>query len=306
MVPSDVAGVNELLLSNCFLEALYEGNVTKREAFSCIKSVVSTLDMKRAFSKLPVNREGTLPEGLTQWNVRDVLDEEEKNNCARFCIQIPNTLSNNALLRVLSQSMQAKFFANLRTKQQLGYIVSSTFSILQGYLYLICYVQTEYPLDYVQSRIEAFLAEFWSSMLHGDIDGNDFNKFKDAVITKLAVQPKSYTEEFGRHWSCIFDRSYDFYKRQHLIEYISGIDMKLLQSFITDCVLKSPRLFVLVKSPLYTDKHKELEAKVGNNYAKPSSPDRVWQSRAERLDFHSTTTWTKQNDIIPALATSQL
>jgi secreted Zn-dependent insulinase-like peptidase len=71
------------------------------------------------------------------------------------CFQ--QTLENNALIDLFAHLVNERCFNQLRTKEQLGYVVFSAVSGVYGAQGLQITVQSTYELDYVNRRIELFL-----------------------------------------------------------------------------------------------------------------------------------------------------
>ncbi|CAF3107542.1 unnamed protein product, partial [Rotaria sp. Silwood2] len=71
------------------------------------------------------------------------------------CFQ--QTLENNALIDLFSNIVHERCFNQLRTKEQLGYIVFSGVSRSHGVQGFEIIVQTSLELDLVDQRIELFI-----------------------------------------------------------------------------------------------------------------------------------------------------
>ncbi|KAH5619447.1 hypothetical protein HBI51_252370 [Parastagonospora nodorum] len=99
-------------------------------------------------------------------------------------------------------------FNQLRTIEQLGYVVlsgQSSVGTWAGYRILI---QSEKDCRYLERRIEHFLDTF-EKTLH-EMSEAEFDDHKRAMITKLLRKLNNLSEEDLRLWNHIFSDAYDF------------------------------------------------------------------------------------------------
>jgi insulysin len=99
-------------------------------------------------------------------------------------------------------------FDQLRTKEQLGYVVFSgarTTSTTIGYRFII---QSERTPEYLESRIDSFLAGFEAIL--EKMSDSEFEGHKRSLITKRLEKLKNLDQESGRIWSHIDSEYFDF------------------------------------------------------------------------------------------------
>jgi insulysin len=99
-------------------------------------------------------------------------------------------------------------FDQLRTKEQLGYVVfsgSRTTVTTIGYRFI---VQSEKSPEYLESRIDSFLGNY-AAVLR-DMSEADFEGHKRSLITKRLEKLKNLDQESGRHWTHIAGDYFDF------------------------------------------------------------------------------------------------
>ena len=84
-------------------------------------------------------------------------------------------------LMVIDNIMQPQFYNELRTSQQLGYIVNSGMTILEKTLGLIFIIQSgEYNVEILEKRMEAFLEKFYKSL--DNLTDEELDKIKKSVL----------------------------------------------------------------------------------------------------------------------------
>lgn len=134
-------------------------------------------------------------------------------------------LKRQAMVSLLVHVMKEPFFTQLRTREQLGYLVSARYGLARNRLLLILSIQSQVkdPL-FVSDRLNAFLDTFRPQSL-GDIK---FQQAKESLATKWTEPDTSMHHEAHRFWSEIenpqtdgaphFDRPYDIAKHVRNID----------------------------------------------------------------------------------------
>lgn len=209
---------------------------------------------------IPVETEAALPPGTTLFSVYDGLNVDDPNNAVRMYYQLESTLENQCMMYVLGQAIGAKFFASLRTKQQLGYIVGAAPSLSYCFVSLVFIVQTEYPVEYVLTKIVQFVDEFQQQCETGQQFGSDFETYKQAVLSQLRQEPRSVSMQFDRDWSEISTRKFQFHSRREKISCVQSLAVKSFLAWMKNLFTASPRLVVEVTS---SNPNKERQQKKG-------------------------------------------
>lgn len=143
-------------------------------------------------------------------------------------------------------SYYRRAFDQLRTKEQLGYVVF-TGQLLQattmGYRVLI---QSERSCEYLEQRIEAFLSSDWT------LTDEEFEKHQQSVLTRLSESLKNLNQESNRLWWYVASEAYDFLQIDHDIENVSKLSkedmMEFYKTYISPSSPKRAKLSVHLKS----------------------------------------------------------
>ena len=113
------------------------------------------------------------------------------------------------LLDFLSTVMEKPFYNQLRTVEQLGYLVWSgdreQFQV-GGFFFLI--QSSSKDPGFLRERIEKFQKGFEQKI--DSLTQKEFDRFKDSLIEKRRQKPKNLYEETMKYWNSIEDESYDF------------------------------------------------------------------------------------------------
>nr|XP_027091269.1 nardilysin-like isoform X2 [Coffea arabica] len=212
---SDLRAFIPDLLSQLYIEGLCHGNILEEEAV-----VISNI-FKSNFSvpALPVEMRHKecvmcLPSGADL--VRDirVKNKLEKNSVVELYYQIEPELESGltklkALVDLFDEIVEEPLFNQLRTKEQLGYVVDCSPRVTYRIMGFCFRVQSsEYNPVYLQGRIDNFINGI-EEMLEG-LDNESFENYKSGLMGKLLEKDPSLLYETNRFWGQIVDKRYMF------------------------------------------------------------------------------------------------
>lgn len=125
------------------------------------------------------------------------------------------SLASQACLAVLGQLISTPFYAQLRTEEQLGYIVNAGYQPLLDAPGLALLVQSpSADVARIQSRMRAFLGDFDKRI--AALDEQTLAPYRQAVHDSLLERPSSLSELTGRLWQETVHADPDFQRREHL------------------------------------------------------------------------------------------
>ncbi|KZP01147.1 hypothetical protein CALVIDRAFT_475281 [Calocera viscosa TUFC12733] len=203
------------LLSRMNIEVLITGNVSEEAALYMAKTVESTLSPRplTAAEKMK-DRAYLLPHPSNSVLQKDVPLEDDPNSSLSYYIQIDGEYTDirkRTLLALFAHIIHEPCFTELRTKEQLGYIVFSQSFPLAGTLGLRIAIQSERDPLYLESRVEAFF-DFMNKHLD-DMSQEEFEKLKEGLNEKRLQKLKNLSEEAHRFLGTIHSGYMDFMRR---------------------------------------------------------------------------------------------
>ena len=220
------------MLSQMHIVAFCHGNIYKEDALKMSDLVVSTFQ-HRALPPMEwqVKRNMLIPSGSDYTYRRHLGDPANVNNCIEYYLAVGpvNDRSLQAKVLLLAQLTDELGFDQLRTKEQLGYVVwtgAKMSSTTIGYRIII---QSERPTEYLEERINAFLSFFAKSLQ--EMSDEIFESHKRSLINKRLEKVKNLTQEHGRIWSFISSEYYDFFQRDQQAEQIQSLTKEDLTKF---------------------------------------------------------------------------
>ncbi|KAF2819855.1 hypothetical protein CC86DRAFT_398508 [Ophiobolus disseminans] len=222
----DVEAFRPQLLTQCQIEVLANGNLSKTAALSITDLVEQTLKPQPLpSSQLPVARSLVLPPGSNFIYSRDLQDPENANHCIKYSLYAGNRSDKTlcAKLHLLSQITKEPCFNQLRTTKQLGYVVSSGHS--------------ERDCGYLESRINNFLGAFEQTLQN--MSNKDFECYKNAASNSILAKLTNLDQEDARFWDHITNDSYDFVQADTDAEEIRKLSKEDMIEFFADFISPS-------------------------------------------------------------------
>ncbi|CAG5158224.1 uncharacterized protein ALTATR162_LOCUS5045 [Alternaria atra] len=199
------------ILAQCHIEVLAHGNLYNEEALKITDLVERTIKPRRLpANQVPTRRGLIWPSGSNFIYEKQLKDPENTNHCIEYSLYTGHRYDSvmRAKLLLLGQMTNEPCFNQLRTIEQLGYVVFSGPSfddIWSGYCILI---QSEKDCRYLEGRIENFLNIFEQTL--NDMSEEDFERHKRAMINNRLAKLKNLSSEDNMFWNHIYSDSYDF------------------------------------------------------------------------------------------------
>ncbi|MFG6177488.1 insulinase family protein [Halomonas sp. THAF12] len=204
----------DAFLADLHLEAMAVGNQTAEAATQQAREVARTLSPQLASTAIPeltpLRADVELP-ALTPDTTRDEF------LVMRYLQGADRSLASQARLAVLGRLLETPFYQQLRTEQQLGYVVNAGYQPLldaPGIGLLVQSPSTDSAT--IQARIDAFLAAFGERL--GKLDDDALAPYRQAVHDDLLVRDPSLTARTNRLWQTLALDDGDFDRRQRLAE----------------------------------------------------------------------------------------
>ena len=134
-------------------------------------------------------------------------NENDENSASVFYFQVPSRdISKYMLVVLMAEIIEQPFYDDLRTRQQLGYIVGSGVKSREGVnsLYLIAQ-SSVVDDDELSRRIETFLDDFVVKM--SEINDSDLESYKEGIVSRLLEPDQRLTQHANRLWGEIITSS---------------------------------------------------------------------------------------------------
>ena len=212
---SDFNEFNKGLWQGRDITMLSYGNVSREAALAMAEEIAVGLNSRESNSEVITAKVVKLQANITP-HFHTLLEHDDV--VAALYLQARNTdLQSRADIILLRQLYNASFFNELRTEQQLGYIVALTSLPLKEVNSAVFLVQSpSASLSEVTKSIEQFLSQMIEQL-------SDFDLHKKAVIQQLLEPPKNSAEQSSFYWGRMLADDYEFDDLQLAADYLSNL-----------------------------------------------------------------------------------
>ncbi|KAH8697779.1 a-pheromone processing metallopeptidase Ste23 [Talaromyces proteolyticus] len=211
----DVATFFPQLLQQNHIEVLAHGNLYKEDALK-MTNIVENIVRSRSLpqSQWHVRRNIIFPPGSNYIYERQLKDPQNVNNCIEYYLFVGSIIDNalRAKLLLFAQMTEEPAFDQLRSKEQLGYVVWSGARYSATTIGYRVIIQSERTAEYLESRIDAFLGEFAQTL--EKMTDEEFEGHKRSIINKRLEKLKNLGSETARFWTHIGSEYFNFVQHE--------------------------------------------------------------------------------------------
>ncbi|KAH8737683.1 Metalloenzyme, LuxS/M16 peptidase-like protein [Ilyonectria robusta] len=199
------------MLAQLHIEVYVHGNMYREDALKVtdmVESILKPRILPRA--QWPILRSLILPPGSNYVFNKTLKDPANVNHCIEtwFYAGDKGDRGVRAKTLLIDQMIHEPAFDQLRTKEQLGYIVFSGARGFSGTYGLRFLLQSEMTPEYLDSRIEAFLTRFGETL--AKMSDSEFEGHKRSLVIRRLEKLRNLDQESSRHWAQIANEYYDF------------------------------------------------------------------------------------------------
>lgn len=228
----DVQAFIPQILGHNHIEILAHGNLYKEDALKMANLVETILKPRPLPQSLwHLRRDIILPPGSNYVYRRDLVDPANVNHTIEYDLFIGDRTDRELKVKtqLFAQMLQEPTFDQLRTKEQLGYVVFSGPRVSIASMSYRVLVQSERDPEYLEGRIEALLSRFRADL--EKMSDSDFEAHRRSVINQKQETLKNLGSETGRLADHIENQYFDFYKLDHDVVKLKQLNKKDIQDF---------------------------------------------------------------------------
>ncbi|RMX66733.1 hypothetical protein DD238_003016 [Peronospora effusa] len=244
---SDLASHSQFMFQQVFVEGFFYGNLQQNAAPPLMQQVLQYFGFGRNGSSsggsFPL-----FPSQITKPRVVQLADAKEYRYqrrewneanlnsaiCTLYqmdCETEESTLFLRARLELFAHIFKEPCFNQLRTQEQLGYLVFSGITSMEGVDCFRILIQSDVASpQFLDQRIELFVAHFRSFIAEMSIAA--WQKQVNAVVKALLEKPKQEMDESMRAWREIANETFMFDRRQRVAAIVSTLQQRDLVAFI--------------------------------------------------------------------------
>jgi len=262
----DINDFSRRLLSRFHVELLIHGNVSTDEAKDMADIVLNQFNASPPLlSTIPQMRVAQLQDGIDYVHRFQEPNEKNTNSCMVSVYQVgPMELHANAVLSLFHHLLKEPAFNELRTAEQLGYIVHTSIKTngdnIKALLFLI--QSDSFDPIHIDGRIEAFI-----DRLHEKISSMSDEEFQaniDSVCQSLREKNKNIGEESSKYWHVLTNGTFMFKRLELVADEVEKIVKDEVLAFYDEFVKKGAasrkKLGVQVFAKQHMEKFEEVVA----------------------------------------------
>jgi secreted Zn-dependent insulinase-like peptidase len=233
LTPDDIRITKEKLLGRFHLEGMMFGDWSEEEAYRV------SADIKKF--RMQYGTCAKIHRGVADIRHGNVfsyqVECQQKDPAVVIYFQAPNlSLKNVALTMLVEQLIAPIFFNQLRTEQQLGYLVGSGYIPFNQHPGIGFYIQSpHHPVEHLIDAIHLFLQKIVENI-------NQYNHgwdvLKKSVIQQLMEKDTNLSMKSQRLWMAIGNQDRTFTYSSQMTETILEIDFSELKAYLISLVLR--------------------------------------------------------------------
>ena len=230
------------LYDKTFLEAMVYGDFDRQDS----KKVLSLF--KNKTGTRPLNREDAFDIEFLQIQNPEIIQYVDKlkvnNSCLFKMYHIgKDSPETRAMALLASKAIEQPFYTEMRTNQQLGYVVWSYPRLQDDTYYLNFLIQSgDYPADDLDQRADNLIVTLPN--LISNMSDESFQQLIDSEVETLERKPLSISERAAKNKTIIFDYDGDFSRNNKTIEALKRANKDSLADNMRKIISKETRKMI--------------------------------------------------------------
>ncbi len=241
ITPAQVAAHGEKLWDTSSVNILLNGNYAPTEA-AAVQKALAPLTRKSQPAAPPELRLARLAPGD---NFVYRADVEHEDSVTFWYIQAGDDgLQNRAMAALTGQAIKADYFEDLRTEQQLGYVVSAFPWPLLDVPAVAMMVQS--PSASAAAVVDASRSFLEQQVGEDGISDEQYSRHRAALLRDILQPPKNLFEESDYFWREINRGSFTFDTRERLASTVEAVSFEQWQDWYREAILDQPASLIFV------------------------------------------------------------
>ncbi|WP_430461902.1 insulinase family protein [Thalassolituus sp. LLYu03] len=236
----DVRAFAAQLPENVAVQMYVHGNQSRSQAETLADVVNRALPATGAL--LPLPEIVRAPDGQYQKNLK--LDHQDK--AIVLYVQGQETSDRNrARYALLGQIMSSPYYQRIRTEQQMGYVVFATPFPQQTVPGLAFIVQSpESSPQEILDQSMLFFSDFEKQL--ADMSDEEFNSYRQGLVTLLTEKPKNMNEKAARFWRDIDVGRTGFDTNSAIAAEVMKVTRDNIRSLYQDAILDMAKPWIIL------------------------------------------------------------
>jgi insulysin len=212
-------------LNDCAVTSFFYGNLESHQ--------IPQIDFLNKLSYYPLNNLPTIkfPNDI----IMNHPNKEEKKNCVSFYFYLGNFVPLKWLHAFMVYLiLERKFYSELRTKKQLGYLVSMKLSNKGDNYYIQQKIQSNKKCPEICNAINTF-----NQSIIDIINKVNLDNYKISTKNYLKEKEDSISKVFSKNFHEILTRKYLFNRKKMILQYLDNVTKESLLQFVKKFILEN-------------------------------------------------------------------
>ena len=240
---SDIKVFSKTIYKSVYLEGFIYGDFSENEALESLRVLKEKLDIQTSAKKEQTYQAKYLrQEKAGETNIIKKL--QVNNSCFwREYFLGSDRAAIRAAAAILNQAIKRPFFTEMRTNQQLGYIVWSGTRRIDDFYNLFFVIQSGvYSADELNARAEDYINKLPDIV--SELDGETFESLRKSSIEELEKKPKTIYERAMKSKDIIFEFESHFGRDNETIDALKIIQQSDVVNFLGAAINEATRKMV--------------------------------------------------------------
>ena len=276
------------LWQRAYIKMLIHGNIDRNKASRLATDIIARL--RKQVKPAPSLKRDAVELSAESGPHRFSLDIDHNDSAIVSYYQAPDdqTLTQARNLLLL-QILEAPFFNQLRTAEQLGYVVyaGQANSLRIPAIKFVIQSPVKGPQALLK-HIDDFLQQEYTAV--NNMDASEFNNNKQAILTQLLEKDKRLNERTQRYRYSLALKYLNFNHREELADAIRKLTLQEISDYYKTLLLSDQQRHVIIESTgvKHRDANKISNGKMTDKLAGPAQPltmDAIEAFRASQGDY---------------------
>ena len=243
---------------------LVSGNFTRDQSASFAAQVADQFGSRRAEGNFAIAKLAAAPQTTPYW--------VPGNNQAGV-LYLPSssdTISARATNLLVAEWLSNPFYTELRTEQQLGYVVAAiarNFYRLPGLAFVV--QSPDYPIEAITAAVDQFIASQPDRIELLDLQ--ELARLKASVVSRVVEQPKNLAELNGQFFESLMFGDETFTFRKKVAEAVEQVSVPQLRDAIVLMASQTQRWWITASPDLNESTRGNAKAKKEGYFSYPLS-----------------------------------
>ena len=250
----DIINFKNLFLESVSFDFLFYGNWNNQKCKTLTKLLTEKFPKKNTINtnKIKDIKNILYPKETLSMEIK----LKTKESCVLVYYQAPKfSYSNIAFYSFAHYLISTEFYNEIRTKQQLGYLIGTSYITIAQHPGIIFYIQSSLAgSKEILNSIDQFIKDF--ILLLVSIESSTWEKSKKNILKQLTKNNQNTSEKANRIWNSISHGDYSFTQRKKICAEIESLDRVKTISFFSNFLkpTNSARVVLFHQSSLHKNK----------------------------------------------------